>query len=748
VFLSHTAELRRFPPGRSFVAAAESGVALAGDAATDMAYFPARDTSPGQVCRDAVAGSDVFVLIAGFRYGSPVRDRPDVSYTELEYETAEQLGIPRLVFLLGDDTDGPAAMFRDPQFGARQEAFRARLNDGGVTTATVNDPGGLEAALLHALTALPRHGPTSAAAPDAVIGHGGAVGEVRRLWTIPARAPDFTGRADLLTALDTALRTDGRAVVQAVTGIGGVGKSTAAIEYAYRHRHELDIAWWVPAEDSTLIPARLAELARGLDLATGADGVDVAVGRLRAALAERERWLLVFDNAEDPSALADVLPDGPGRVVITSRNPGWRGITRVPVREFRRMESVSLLHVLVPTMSDVDADRVAEALGDLPLAVEQAGSLLADVQLDANTYLRLLSERADQALDQEHDGTYPVSVTASWTVGFDQLAADDPVALELLTVIAWCGTEPVPLSLLIEHAELLPEGLRRTVSDPLGLGRCMRLLHRRGMAVAAPHALHLHRVPAALLRARTQVDPKDWAAVVVRLLRAALPGDVWNNPEVWPPWQSMMPHVLAAVVADRSLDDLVSEVSWLLDRAANYQQTRGNPRGALPLYERAHALRRDRLGDDHPDTLQTANNLANDLRRLGEYQQARALHEDTLTRRRRVLGDDHPDTLNSANNLANDLRRLGEYRQARALHEDAFARYRRVLGDDHSATVQSANNLGNDLYALGDYREARALHEDTLTRRRRVLGEDHPDTRRSERNLAVVLRTLDDAVQS
>ncbi len=728
VFLSHTSELRRYPAGRSFVAAAQDAVIKAGDAVTDMAYFPARHDKPAQVCRDAVAASDVFVLIAGFRYGSPVRDRPQLSYSELEHQTAERRGMPRLVFLLGEDTEGPAALFADLEYGPRQHAFRGRLADGGVTTATVTSPAELETAVLQALTALPR--PDQQPAP----GKAATTAVERRVWTIPARVRGFTGRADLLVELEAALRSGGPAVVQAVTGIGGIGTTTTAIEYAHRHHDEFDIGWWVPAENPALLPDRLAELALALDLTTATDPAGVGVARLLGELARRDRWLLVFDNAEDPRALSRWLPEGPGQVLITSRNPAWREIAAtVGVREFTRAESITLLRRLAADLTEVEADRVAEAVGDLPLAVEQAGSLLADTGLTVDKYLRLLAERAHDVLDHDPGGAYPQSLAASWAVAFDRLAADDPTALDLLTLVAWCGPEPVPLSLLTDHPDPLPDRLRPVATDPLLLARCTTILHRRGMATVSPHGIQLHRVPAALLRARSQASEGTasavWAATVVRLLEKAAPANLRIAPGGWPLWRRLLPHALAAAGHDDALAVVPAEAAGLLDRAAGYLLGGGGEvQAAVAVYQRAYDLRRATFGDDHPDTLTSASNLAGSLWWLGEYRRARALDEDALARRRRIFGEDHPDTLTSAGQLANDLFGLGDYRQARDLQDDTLRRRRRILGADHPETLFSANLLGLDLWSLGDYRRARRLQTDTVARIRRLLGEDHPET--------------------
>lgn len=355
VFVSHTSELRAFPEGRSFVAAIESAIARAGDVVIDMAYFTAHDKSPAQLDREIVFSADVYVLIAGFRYGLPVRGRPEVSYTEHEFECAGEAGIPRLVFLLSEKAEGPAGLFRDTEHGSRQEDFRRRVQDSGVTTTEVFSPDHAETVVLDALTRLPATG--------------SAPGRAHRVWGIRARPQDVVGRAAQLTALHSALLL-GRPA--AVHGMGGIGKTTLVLEYAHRHARDYDIAWWIDAEQPDLIPDRLAALARALRLVDPTEAPDTAVARLLGALLTESRWLLVFDNVEDSAVLAPLLPGGDGHVIITSRNPDWDTVAeRIEVGEFVRADSVTLLTARVPRLTEAEADRVAEAAGDLPLVVNQ-----------------------------------------------------------------------------------------------------------------------------------------------------------------------------------------------------------------------------------------------------------------------------------------------------------------------------------------------------------------------------------------
>ena len=694
VFLSHTSELRRLPAGRSFVDAAESAVSRAGDAVSDMAYFTAQDNTTAQASRDGVLKSDVYVLIAGFRYGTPVRDQPEVSHCELEFAAAGEAGLPRLVFLVGPNAMGPAEMFVDTEHGARQAGFRARLSDSGVTAAIVDSPEQLETAVYQALVELPR-----------------ARAAAKRVWGIPARSARFVGREGLLGSL--------RPGVVALHGAGGVGKTAAAIEYAHRHGDDYDVAWWVPAESPELIPTHLAALARAL----GVDADEHNLARLMGELRARDRWLLVFDNAEDPAALSPYLPGGTGHVIITSRNPDWGALARpVPVPEFDRAESVALLLDRAPGLDAPDA--VAGALGDLPLAVAQAAALLGETGWTAARYLELLADRTDAVL-----GTPP------WALAFDRLAEDDPAGLQLLCAVAWLAPEPVPLTLITENTALLPRPLSEVAGDPLAFAATTSRLRSRSLAVVTPDTLQLHRVPAAMLRARG-----DWTATCVRLLADTVPGNPWDNPSVWPTWRRFLPHVLAATGPDRDAGAVPDDWSWLLDRAASYLHSRGEPQKAVPLLERVHADSLARYGPDDTRALVAANNLALSLDAANYPARARDLHQDTYDRRRRLFGDDDPRTLTSAANLALTLRELGDHDGALALHQDTFARRRRLLGDDDPRTLTTANNLAYTLRAMNRFDEARELYEDTLARRRRSLGDDHPRTLVSMANLAAILR--------
>jgi hypothetical protein len=725
VFLSHTSELRRLPAGRSFIAAAEDAVIAAGDAVTDMAYFTARDRQPADVCRQAVLIADIHVSIIGFRYGTPVTDQPEISHTQLEFDTATRAGLPRLVFLLGPEAEGPAELFRDLDHGDRQERFRRALQEeSGLTTVVVNSPEGLSEKLHQALT---EHRGIDDRRPA-------------QLWNVPARSAVFTGRQELLARLHGSLQRGRRTVVHALHGMGGIGKTALVTEYAHLYSENYDIVWWIPSEETGLVPEHLAELAYALDVARATDTAATAMARALGTLRRAERWLLIFDNAEEPRGLAPYLPGGAGHVLITSRNPAWHDLAHpVDLDVFSRTESVALLRQRLPARPDTDLERLAEDLGDLPLAVAQAGSYLADTAMPTSDYLALLRDRVVDVLSQGEPASYPVTLAASLLVAFEHLAAADPAALQLLCLVSVLAPEPIPLDQLLTRPELLDEPLARTAADPIALSATLSLLRRRGLARIDSGSIQLHRLVQAVLRARAGGDRLN--RTVIPILAAAVPATGWPDPGTWPRWRQLLPHVLVATEDVAGLEH-IDQLAWLLDRAGMYLQARGDPVAAEPMFERALAVRTAELGEEHPDTLWIANNLAVNLRSRGLWHQAQTLQQDVLDRRRKVLGRNHPDTLRSASNVASNLRVLGQYRRARVLQEDTLARRRRTLGRDHPDTLLSASNLARDLHLLKQFDQALRLDQDTLKRRRSVLGPDHPDTLFSINNVAIGLRAV------
>ena len=607
-------------------------------------------------------------------------------------------------------------------------------------------------------------------------------GSLPRMWNLPARNPGFTGRDDLLLVVRERLLAGEKAVVQAFQGMGGVGKTQLAAEYAYRFAGVYDLAWWVNSEQGGLIGDQFAALGMALGCLQPGAGTEavrtVVLGELRG----RSRWLLVFDNAQNPADITGWLPGGSGHVLITSRERNWAEIAMpVEVDVLSRSESVAIFQDRVTGLSDADADKLADQLGDLPLAIAQAAGFIAETSTPATQYLDLLRTQARQLLDQEAPGSsYPRSLAAATQLIADRLDHKDRAAAQLASLCAFLAPEPIPEDLFTSGSGELPAELATRAVDPLAWRQTLAHLARQSLARIDHRGLVMHRLTQAILRDR--LTPVQAAATRERaeaILAASDPRDP-GNPPAWPRWAALMPHLLAADLASTGN----SALRWMACDACAYLLYRGDTRTAHDLasdlrqhwrdrlgadddnarvisaylgwalwnmgrYAEARDLAQDTLdrdrrllGADHPTTLASANNLANSLRQLGEVRAARDLDQDTLDQRRRVVGADHPDTLGSANNLAIDLRALGEVRAARDLDRDTLDRHRRLVGADHPDTLASANGLAIDLRALGEVRAARDLDQDTLERRRRVLGEDHPETLNSAGNLAADLRGL------
>ena len=606
-------------------------------------------------------------------------------------------------------------------------------------------------------------------------------GRLPEVWNVPGRLASFTGRASLLEQIHDQLCSGGRDAVTALHGLGGVGKTQLAVEYAWRYAGDYRLVWWIDAERTALLGEHYTALASRCGLsASGRIAEDAAA--MLDWLRRRDGWLLVFDNAESPAGLRPWLPGGAGHVLITSRNPAWGGLAAcLNVDVLDRADAVTLLVGRLPGLDPDLADAIAAEVGDLPLALEQTAAYLEVTGMPPQRWLQRFRARRAELLAKGHDLAYGGTVDSAWTLALDRLATEAPAGAQFLGLAAHLGPDPIPLALLTGLPDLLKPPLADIAADDsLDIEDVLGAVLGYALARREGDTIQLHRLVAAVIRAHLP-DSDEQQALAQNILAANIPAD-HKNTALWPLFRQLTPHVLAAwelagTAGTGSFRKAVIAVNAYLRRSGQsgaahelssqaYDRWRrllgedhpdtlhaalglaadlrilGEHQVAREMNEDTLARRRRVLGGDHRDTMKSAHNLARDLFDLGEHQAARQLDEDTLARRRRVLGEDHPDTLYSAKSLAVDLAALGQLQAARELNEHTLAQMRRVLGDDHPYTLTAAQNLARDLYDLGEYQAARELDEDTLARRRRVLGDDHPYTLTSAHNLARDLRTL------
>ncbi|WP_281177952.1 FxSxx-COOH system tetratricopeptide repeat protein [Actinospica robiniae] len=561
------------------------------------------------------------------------------------------------------------------------------------------------------------------------------------IWgNVPNRNSAFTGRAEMLVQLERRLRTDSVTAVlpQALHGMGGVGKSQIAIEYAYRHRDEYELVWWIPSEQPGQILASLSELGEHLGHEPGLE-IGASIAQVQTALRSGvpyAKWLLVFDNAETLEAVRPYIPEsGSGKVLVTSRNAAWGQVAQsLEIDVFTREESIELLLRRNHEASDADADRLALALGDLPLAVEHASAWCATTRTPLADYLALVEEKLEEMATLVAEPGYELPVAAAWGVALDRLRVDNLPALRLLQVCSFFAPEPISQELFTcpRVNPRIPE-LDEVLQDSDRLPPLLRDIQNFGLARIdhRTNTIQLHRLVKAVLIAWMAPDRRSQMEHGAHMLLAGGNPGRPDKRALWERYQELGPHVTASRM-------LSCEDNWaralVLDVIAFYywRGDLGSSRDlAQSTFEEWHRL----LGADHAQTLKAAKWLGFIHRAFGNFSAARLIDQDCLNRYQEAAKPDIEGLIDAMNMLANDLRIAGEFGSARELDVRALRLAQDAIGDDDPATLKAANSLGVSLRLTGEFLAARERDGDTHRRRVAVLGEDHPETLLSLNNL-------------
>jgi tetratricopeptide (TPR) repeat protein len=591
-----------------------------------------------------------------------------------------------------------------------------------------------------------------------------------RIWNVPARNPNFLGRDGELAALAAALSGGATAVVQSVRGMGGVGKTQLAIEFAHAHASDYELVYWIAADESATIADQFAGLARALGLEPAPDS-DALRAQVHDLLRSVRGWLLIFDGADSADDVRPWLPSGvmppgvPCHVIITTRRGGFSVFGRVlDLDVLDPSDAERLLRTRAPDLSEEIAQQIAAELGRLPLALEQAAAYLDRTGMPGRDYLELLRRRAADLYARGQVSGRRDTIATLWSLSVDRISNESPAAVQLLSICAYLAPEPIPLDLFTAHFSLLPEPLSSAAGDPLAFTDAVAVLADYSLATRTRSGLQVHPLIQATTRGRlptggfersaaTETSEAPAArpephplAVTLGLLRADAPEQIVSAPQAWIRWRELLPHVLAATghvaAASPAEPPTQADASSLLDSAATYLRVQGRPDEARPLVERAIAMDEAVHGPDHPDVAARLGNLALIDRDLGELGAARRYAERALTIHEAAYGPDHPAVAADLSTLALVLQDLGQSEAAQPLAERALVIDEAAYGPDHPEIATSLNNLAQIARDLGEPERARPLAERALAIDEAAYGPDHPDVAADLSTLALVLRDL------
>jgi Tfp pilus assembly protein PilF len=581
---------------------------------------------------------------------------------------------------------------------------------------------------------------------------GGQAAAAAEVWNVAVeRNPVFTGRRGLLGRLHQALTKPGNRQARVVlTGMGGVGKTALAVEYAHHHREEYLVVWWVRAEQPETLAADLAALAGPLGLAeAGAREQQVILDAVGRWLGEHDGWLLVADNAEPTKQTTGLFPDGPGRLLVTSRDVAWRrqATALLPVEVLERTESVRLLGRRTGDRDKAAAERLAEVLGDLPLALEQAGAYCEAEQLPLAGYLDLLQTNAGELFAKGQPVDYTHTVATTWTLGVDQAASRSPPAPDLLRLLAYLGPDEIPWDLLtpaLAEQEALPGSLTGLTEG--GLERALGALARFSLVKRTGTGVVVHRLVQQVVRDGLDSEEQSaWAEAAAGLLVVVFPYDS-DWPETWPACQRLLPHVLAATAHAEDLEVASEAAGVLLNQVGVYFQGRAQLAAAEATLRRALRNAEAVYGLDHPKVAARVNNLADVLTEMGDLDGAQANFERALRIDMVRYGPDHPTIAIRMNNIGFLLLQRGDLAGARARVERALQIDEAAYGPNHHKVALRLHNLGFIAWKQGDLAGAHAHYQRALQLDEAVYGSNHSEVAIDISNLGLVLRDQGDRV--
>lgn len=616
-----------------------------------------------------------------------------------------------------------------------------------------------------------------------------------RIWgNLPPRNQNFTGRTELLDLLDQRLSEGTTTVLpEAIHGMGGVGKTQLAIEYAYRHQSEYDIVWWIPSERPGQIGQSLVELARRLGLTTSSE-INVAGPAVREALREGHpysRWMLIFDNADSPEQVRPYFPTGgSGTILVTSRNRRWGLVGgSLEVDVFTREESKELLRGSGPVLADEEAEELAKALGDLPLALVQAAAWRAETGMPASEYLRLFESKKNELLETAPPPDYQLPVAAAWNVSLDYLETRSPAALRLLQLCSYFAPDPISRKILSSrgNSSSFPE-LDAALNDPMKLARAIREINRYSLARIdhRTNSIEMHRLVQHVLINRMSPQEQNRMRESAHSLMAAADPQTPTDPKSWDRYAELYTHVMAS-------DALTSDQSWtreLVINIAKYLYHWGDHEVAVDFSESAWSTWLELFGEEDEQTLlmgqwltwmywtvgryREASDLVERIRRVydriaapdsesaldaiqteagvrraeGRFLDGAELDRIAYERAVRAFGEDDPVTLNIAHNLGVSLRLTGAFREALDLDRKTWGLKLRVFGRDEQRSLITENSIAVDVRETGDYIGARQLQESALAAFRDLFGSRYPGTIDTVRELGIACRKAGDHVHA